>query len=267
MRKSALNLLVLFSLLFLAFRLTSQPLSRVLGYQPRAGLKIASLPEAKVMVNGLEVGQTPYEDTNLLAGEYAVKLASDKGRWEGKVKLMRGTLSVVNRELGASIASSSGDVLVLSSGTGVVITSNPKEASVEVDGRIRGKTSLVLSDLASGEHTFLISRENFLKRQIRASIPAGMKLHLDVDLALVESNIEPFVTPSPQDIEVPKVTVKQTPTGFLRVRSQPSLKGVEVGKVFPGEVLVLLEELSEWSKVKLVDETEGYVSSSYIQKQ
>ena len=60
--------------------------------------------------------------------------------------------------------------------------------------------------------------------------------------------------------------VKNTPTGFLRVRDKPSLNGLEIGRVNPGEKLILLEELSGWVRIRMANEKEGYVSSAYISK-
>lgn len=265
MKKSFFLVLVFISIVVLSIRFGSQPLSALLGYQVKAGLKVTSMPEATVFLNGKEVGNTPYQDENLQAGDYRVKLEVDKSSWEGSVNLSQGTLSVVNRELAETTASSSGEVLTLNPGKGVVITSSPSEAQVEIDGKDYGKTPLAVSDLSSGEHTFLINHDSFLKRSIRASLPENMLLSIDVNLAISEVDLGGITTPtviSPQ-----KLVVKQTPTGFLRVRNKPSLNGEEVGKVSSGDNLLLLEELSGWDRVRLDNGTEGYISSSYVQKQ
>jgi hypothetical protein len=67
----------------------------------------------------------------------------------------------------------------------------------------------------------------------------------------------------------PKVMVKilPTPTGWLRVRAGAGLNHEEVAKVNQGESYELLEEASGWSKIKLSDGKEGWVSSQYASKQ
>lgn len=241
------------------------------GFNTKAGVRITSIPEAAVFLDGVEVGQTPYQNENLKVGEYKVELKVGEstllnGAWQGMVRLNPGTLSVVNRELSASIASSSGEILTLNQGKGVILTSSPNEADVEIDGKFYGRTPLVATDLGPGEHTFLLSHQGYLKRSIRASTPAQMGLAIAVDLAISEAdlgNVGAYSNTTP----LPKVVVKQTPTGFLRVRDKPSTSGKEIDRLSPGEEVVLLEELGGWMRLKLKDGTEGYVSASYVQKQ
>lgn len=265
MRKTLFSLLVCLSLVVLAVRFGSKPMSQFLGYQSKAGLKITSTPEAMVSVGGLAVGKTPYQNENLKVGEYQISLQSDKSSWQGAVKLTAGTLSIVNRELSPSIASSSGEILTLDSGSGVVITSNPGAAEVEIDGKVYGETPLAISDLPPGDRTFILSKNNYLKRSVRALVPQKMSLHIAVDLAVSEIDLGTISTPSVAPAI--KLVIKQTSTGFLRVRDKPSLSGVEVGRLSPGESVIQLEELPGWFKVKLDNGTEGYVASSYVQKQ
>lgn len=265
MKKVFFITLILISCLALALKFGFKPLSQMLGYQTKAGIKVTSTPEATVFINGLEAGKTPYQDENLKVGEYEVKLVSGEAVWQNKVSLNAGTLSVVNRELGTNIASSSGETLILNPGKGIVITSTPNEAEVEIDGKIFGKTPLSVVSLEFGEHTFILSHDNYLKRSIRAVSPKDLLLHLDVDLAVAEVDLSNISTPV--ITEPVKLAVKKTPTGFLRVRDKPSLAGKEIAKVSDGDILTQISTSGSWIKVQLEDNTEGYVSSTYVQKQ
>jgi uncharacterized protein YgiM (DUF1202 family) len=60
--------------------------------------------------------------------------------------------------------------------------------------------------------------------------------------------------------------VKNTPTGFLRVRSTASANGQEIGQLKPGDVVVMLEEIPNWYRVRLSDGKEGFISAAYAQK-
>lgn len=264
MKKSLFLSLVFFCLLILAARFSYTPLTEALGAASKAGIKITSLPQATVFIDGQEVGKTPYEDQDSKAEEYLIKLQAGEATWQDRVKLTAGTLTVVNREITPNVASSSGEVLTLHPGKGVVITSTPSEAEVEVDGKSMGKTPLSITDLPFGEHTFLLSQENYLKRSIRATLPENLSLYIDVNLALSEVNLGAQTPP----VIVPSITlvVKATPLGFLRVRDKPSLLGAEVGKISTGETLTQLEELSGWVRVRLGNGAEGYVSTQYIKK-
>ncbi len=266
MKKSLVYILVFLSLVVLGLRFGYQPALDFLGYKAHGGIKVTSVPDGvSVFVDGVEVGKTPYENEDMQVKEYQVKLAKDDTSWQGVVNITRGTMAVVNRELAQSIASSSGEILTLSPGKGVNITSAPDGASVEVDGKVLGKTPLQLPDLQPGEYTFLLSHDNYLKRSIRASLPSGMLLHLDVDLAVSDVDLSSVAAPAISS--TPKLTVKQTPTGFLRVREKPAISGKEMGRVIPGDTLTLLEELNGWDKIRMDNGVEGYVSSTYVQKQ
>lgn len=265
MKKTLLLSLVIISAFILIARLGFKPASEALGFKEKAGLKVTANPEAMVSVDGVAVGKTPYQSEDLKVGSYKVRLEGGGGVWEGSVRLTNGTLSVVGRDLAANIASASGEILTLDSGRGVTVTSIPDGAGVEIDGKIYGVTPLVVSDIAPGEHTFILSRANFTKRSVKAVLPQNMSLTLAVDLAVSEAEAVNF--PAPQVTEFTKLNVKQTPTGFLRVRDKPNLSGAEVGRVSSGDNVTQLEELSGWVKVRLENNTEGYVSSQYVQKQ
>jgi uncharacterized protein YgiM (DUF1202 family) len=175
-------------------------------------------------------------------------------------------MTVVNRELSTSSTSSAGEILMLDKGAGVVITSSPQGADVTVDGKSYGQTPLSLPEITPGEHNFTLSHPNWLKRDIRATIPPEMVLNLEIDLAISEADLGNIS--APKVTTLPKLVVGQTPTGFLRVRDKPSLAGEEIGKVYPGQNLTALEEARDgWYKVKLENGVEGYVSASYVQKQ
>ena len=72
-------------------------------------------------------------------------------------------------------------------------------------------------------------------------------INLVVDLSLTEADLAS--TESFPVVSASEIVIKSTPTGFLRVRSEPSLKGNEVGKVYPKDKVTLLEELSGWDIV------------------
>lgn len=265
MKKTLLVSLIIFSALMLIARLGFKPAAEVLGFKEKAGLRVASIPEAMVSVDGVAVGKTPYQNEDLKVGSYRVRLEVGSAVWEGAVKLTNGTVSVVDRELAAGVASASGEILILDSGRGVTVISNPDGASVEIDGKTYGVTPLVLPDIAPGDHTFILSRANFTERNIRAVLPQNMSLNLAVDLAVSEVEVNNIQAPS---LTAPtKLIVQQTPTGFLRVRDKPNLSGAEIGRVSSGDSVTQLEELSGWVKVRLDNDTEGYVSSQYVQKQ
>ena len=282
MRKVLLIILIFLSLLALFIRFGTNPLLKSLGLEPRSGLRVEANKKAKVflcqsqnqacLASPQDLGATPYQDENLAQGQYLVflkdeeNIASDGAKfdWQGYVKLNPGTLSVVNRELAPTKAGSSGEVITLERGKGVTIISTHSSAQVTMDGQDLGRTPISISEIAVGEHQFLISKDNFLKRSIRATLVEGFNLTINVDLAIAEVDLSKI--PTEPIIKTPQVLVKQTPTGFLRVREKANINSAEIGRVIPGETLVLLEEIPNWNKIRTKDGKEGYVSSSYTEK-
>lgn len=62
------------------------------------------------------------------------------------------------------------------------------------------------------------------------------------------------------------ILISQTPTGFLNVRSEPNLSSKVVTKVTADQKYELLEENSDWYKIKISTSVEGWVSKQYSQK-
>lgn len=242
----------------------SGSLSTLLGLKKQSGISVLSTPtEATVFLNSQEVGKTPYENNDLAPEQYLLKLEKDGSLWQGEISLNEGTVTIVNRDLSKDQTSQAGETLTLRKGKGLTVISNPKDASLEVDGKTAGLTPININ-LEKGEHTILLSHPNYLKRSIRATLPEGFNLVISADLALSEADLTQVSTPVIKT--TPEVVVKNTPTGFLRVRDKAALNGKEIAQVKPGDTLILLEELPGWVRVRLTDQTEGYVSSAYVEK-
>lgn len=264
MKKVIIWILILLSLVVLVIRFSSKFEELVLGIKQKSGISILSTPtEATVYIDNKEVGKTPYENKDLDVKDILVKIQKDTASWEGKISLVGGTIIVINRDLSKDISSSAGETLTLKKGKGITIVSSPTEANIEVDGKVYGKTPKTL-DIPSGEHTVLLSHTNYLNRSIKANLPDGFNLTVVSDLAISEADLTTISTPV--ITQTPEVIVKSTPTGFLRVRDKASTAGKEVAQVKPGDTLVLLEEQGAWDRVRLSNGTEGFVSSSYVEK-
>lgn len=264
MKKIIIWMLVLLSVVVLLIRYSTKIEEVLLGIKQKSGISVQSSPDqATVFLDGQEVGKTPFEDKNLDVKQYEVKIDKNGAAWQGNVKLTAGTVVVINRDLASEVASSSGEILTLDRGRGLTIISNPSDSEVEIDGKVMGKTPISVN-LDSGEHTILVSHPNYLKRSIKASLPKDFNLTISVDLALSEADLTTIA--APVITQTPEVVVLETPTGFLRVRDKASLKGLEIARVNVGDKLILLEELSGWVRVRLADGTEGFASSTYVEK-
>ncbi|OGE18619.1 hypothetical protein A3J19_04055 [Candidatus Daviesbacteria bacterium RIFCSPLOWO2_02_FULL_41_8] len=270
MKKIIAWFLIIISLSALLLRFSDKITEVVLGVKKTSGISVLSEPsDATVYLNEKQVGQTPWGEKGLDIGDYLVKIEKGKASWQGRVKLTGGTVTVVTRDIATDSASAAGEVLTLDKGKGLTVISNPPDALVEIDGQPYGKTPVAVN-INSGEHAILISHQNYLPRSFSADLPENFNLTVSVDLASTEADLaaasSPSSSPSPVITQTPAVLVKQTPTGFLRVRDKPSLNGKEIAQVKPGESFPLLAELKSWDKIRLSDGREGYVSSAYVEK-
>ena len=75
----------------------------------------------------------------------------------------------------------------------------------------------------------------------------------------------PTTVPVPVTTSWPEKTVviRETETGWLRVRDAPSSAGVEVTKVKPKEKYILLEQDKDWLRIDLGDEKSGWILAKY----
>lgn len=238
-----------------------------LGLKSPAGIWVEANKEAQVVVDGKVLGKTPLKEVNLKEGEHQLEIkdSSSSAVWKELIRLNGGTLTVVNRDLDQEPSKTAGEVITLERGQGIMVTSIPGGAKVQIDGEEKGETPLFLPALSAGDHLFLISKDNFINRTVKAKVTQDYGLNLNVDLAQQEAEVE---LPASLAIQTaPRLKVLQTPTGFLRVRATPSTGGQEITRVSPGDELTLLEEISSsWLKIKTTDGKEGYVATQYIQK-
>lgn len=241
-----------------------------------AALQVQSFPKADVFLDGNKAGQTPFKDEKLKPGEYSLKIAADSLEWSAKIKLYSDTITFVNRDLADPVENSGGEILTLEKLTDgkiseITVVSEPNGAIVKVDGKSAGTAPLTVSDVTPGDHEVGLSYPGYRDRFFRGRAVAGYRLNAAVQLGKLAEDTT-VLTPVPKPATVsativkPYVTIKETPTGWLRVRFSPSTSATESGRVNPGDKFPLLSEQTGWVKIKLQNLTEGWVSDSYVEK-
>lgn len=242
-----------------------------------AGILIETNPSATVYINGEQVGQTPYEETRT-AGEVTLRLVpiatnNPLSPWDTKLTLTEGIKTVVRRDFGETDARSAGDVLsfekIPGNGAGITIVSSPDASQVALDGQARGFTPIRIESIPVGEHEIAVSAPGHLERSITARAEPGFRLTVVAMLARLEEEEE--ASPAGQievEVEETMVEILDTPTGFLRVREEPTTASRELAKVEPGTKHVFIEENddSTWFKIEYEDGKEGWVSAQYAKK-
>lgn len=250
---------------------------------------IMSTPKATVFIDQIQVGTTPHRQT-LKVGEYTVKLIPDKeatqsASWQGKVSVYKNAVTYVGRALGSSEISTAGEISTVQKmdvkpsrdGLGeIAINTDPAGALAYLDLDEKGVAPLLLSDVPKGTHEVMVYLPGFLRRTFKLNVEAGYRTSTIVKLAIDKSGsptaspsalMKKDVSPSPASLpKKTKVRIKDTPTGWLRVRSEPSVQASESAKVNPGETYDLIEEQPNWYKILFNDEQEGWVASEFVEK-
>jgi len=258
----------------------------ILDSQNQSGrLKIISSPTASVFINNLAAGKTPFEDKYKI-GEYLVKLipegtATDTASWQGKIKIQKNALTYVNRDLGSSDITSAGEIFTTEKMTKpsrnsdqgeIYVETDPQGAIVSLDNDEKGMASLSLENVFKGDHELSVYMPGFIRRTQKINVDPEYKVSAYFKLAI--DQMQKQASPKPDSKLASEsatkkktiVLIKDTPTGFLRVRAEPSISASESARVNPGEEFLLLEEKEGWYRINFSDDKEGWVFSQYAEK-
>lgn len=284
--KGKLVLLFILVLLFVVFVFVK---FFVLDQQNVFGeLKVLSSPTTSVFINNVATGKTdPPFDQKMKVGEYMLKLipegtATETASWNGKIQIYKNTLTYVNRELGASDITSAGEIFTTikmdkppkAGGYGeIYVETEPQGAIVTLDNDEKGVASLILSDVIRGDHELSVYMPGFFRRTQKINVDPGYRVNAYFKLAIDQSQTasakatadkQNQATPSAQTTSgTSRVTIKDTPQGWLRVRADATVDASEEAKVKPGEKYEFLDEKDGWYKIKFNGNSSGLVSGSF----
>lgn len=245
----------------------------------KGALQVTSVPQATVLLNNKEIGKTPLckcEGADMLeAGDYTIKLIPSDATlapYEEKITITPSVLTVVDRTFG-DIGKSSGSIITLSPLSDkkqieLSVSSFPIGADVLLDNNNSGQTPATVQNITESDHELTVQKAGYKAKTIRIHTVAGYKLEATLTLAtdLSVPSITVMPTASPTAAVVPQVTILDTPTGFLRVRDNPSLGGAEVTQIKPGETYPLVSEQDGWFQISLPNGEKGWISASYAKK-
>ncbi|KKR73583.1 MAG: hypothetical protein UU16_C0018G0008 [Candidatus Woesebacteria bacterium GW2011_GWA2_40_7] len=191
-------------------------------------------------------------------GETLIKLVPDGVNellpFETKVTLVSGIQTVIRREFGVTENASSGDIIsfdnIPSKATSLIAISTPENAQISLDGVPRGFTPYKTSTISPAEHQISVKAPGYNDRIMTLKTLSGYRLTIFVKLAKSE-------TPPP--IVKKYVEILKTPTGFLRVRTEPGTKGEEIAEVKPGQKFLFLETdvYTAWNKIQYQEPQPG----------
>jgi len=268
MRKGLYLLLVLVS----GFMLSGCSIST-----KKSAVEINSYPVAKVFIDGKEMGLTPYRNRSLSPGEIEIKLVTNDRSWSKKIKLQNNISTVIDWEFGENDDESGGYVLYLEKTgdkkkAGVMVNTNPSKSTVMIDNEVKGLSPLRISDIGQGDKHLALKFPNHKTMDI--FMKSLNEYQLVVDAVLAEDKVE-VVNEEETKVEnadlvstptTVLIKIKETETGWLRVRESDSAASKEVTRVIPGATYPLLEEKTDWYKIDLGENKNGWISTSYGEK-
>lgn len=259
-------------------------------------ITIESSPSAEVILDGSAVGKTPYSGT-LSSGEHTVKLIPQKddknaSLWEGKVEVYKNSLTYVSRELGSSELTSSGIIVAIrkmkeraKGDTGqITVETEPSGAIVYLDNDDRGIAPTTITEVATGDHELSVFLPGFFRKTQKVNVEKGhdvvvkIKLALDQSQSTLEEELEVARLEATKEAELEgessekadeagntTLTILDTPTGFLNVRSKPSLDGEILTTVNPEEEFEYVEQDGDWYLISFDEGEEGWVFGDYVE--
>jgi uncharacterized protein YgiM (DUF1202 family) len=234
-----------------------------IGTSKPAALQVTSIPEAAVFLDGKHLGKTPFYSDQLKSGTHTLKITATEASFATQVDLQESTLTVVNRQLADNFLAQSGEILSLVSGkTSLMVISQPKNATLTVDGKLIGNTPLAVNDITVGEHKLQLSHDNFASREFMVKVVNNYQLQVNITLASILAKDLASPTPVPT---TQKVKITQTPQGFLRVRQDASINTPEIGRVNTGDQFEIIQESPGWVKISF-NGKQGWVSADYTKK-
>jgi hypothetical protein len=267
----------------------------ILGDIGKGALQVTSHPLSKVYLNDKYIGNTPLcqceASTMLRSGDYTIRvvpLEESLSEFQEKITITKGVLTVIDRKFGKG-ATSEGSIISLTpledkGASQLLVVSFPDKSDVYVDENQNNKTPVLVKNLTDSDHTLLLKHPGYKEKTVRIRTPVGYKLVASVYMALKDETNTPNTsptpsaspsaatkqngtpTPSPTIKASGKITILQTPNGFLRVRQAASINAAEIGRVSTGETYSILEENAGWYKIKLIDGTIGWISGQYASK-
>lgn len=255
---------------------------------PKQGvLKVNSNPTVSVFLDNKHIGRSSLEE-KVDSGDFTVKLVPEStveqiASWQGNIRISPNLLTFVNADLAQSDFTTAVDVLWLekisSKDSEISITTNPDGATVTLDGETKGITPLSLSAISVGDHTLNVASPGFVTRTVKLKTTSGYKVVVTVKLALTEgtsptpqatpsATVTPKTTPAQGGSEPkkPYIIIKDTPTGFLRVRMDASTSATEAARVNPGEKYTILDTQNGWYQIRYDGTNDGWVSGQYATK-
>jgi|GEM_PF-330175 len=250
-------------------------------------LRVDVTPASGVFLDSQSLGMAPGFEQPVKVGEHLLKLIPEQhasasaGTWQKKIIISKGLETVVNMQLGSSDVTTAGVILNIARSKnsernkgGISVTTDPTNALVYIDNDEKGVSPFDYDGLEKGDHELSVSAPGFVRYTSKVNITPEYTIKAYIKLALdprgqplPPSDIKESSSSAAPASTKPRVRIKDTPTGWLRVREEPSINASESAKVKPGGVYDFLEEQGTWYKITYEGTKSGWISSEYAGKE
>ena len=251
-----------------------------------SSLVVFGSPEgAEVSFDEELLGTTPLSSEKVVIGDHSVKISKQGYKSRSvKIKVQEGFKLSIKSQLFLIPAITDSPVLPFPSEARITVrdfsASDPLLYS-DTRGWVRG---LIYFFGKSGVAGSLDKIDYYIDYQGRFFDQGGFKVSENSETTLLEKLVIGYlgrksdggVTEEAKEsllsfgekllISQKTVEILSTVTGWLRVRSTPSLSGAEVAKVNVGEKVELLDESGSWYQIKLPDGKTGWISAAFAKK-
>lgn len=250
----------------------------------QSGLSIISEPsDARVFVDGTDYGTTPFFTDKLTQGAYDIRLEK-----EGFEPISERLNIVENQKLNVSVKlfplPVSASVALMTGSNNLYdmvsnntfVTANPQSWAKALIhwNKTRGvnilgygiNRDLVFKYILDFNGVFY-DTDGMVVEPDKVLLGEGKIAYLrrESDGSGISVQAKESLTKIGTGITGKRAKVKDTGLGWLRVRKEPSLNGLEVGKVNVGDTVSVLEEKAGWFKIKTSSDLEGWALADYLQ--
>jgi hypothetical protein len=254
---------------------------------PQDTLKIISDPTgATVYIDGSEIGKTPFSSSSVTTGDYEIKIALagyetqtarinvQKGyTLNGSIKMFPYPISPTVKAFEGSPNLYDGtlDNLSVTSDTqawvkGLLYWNQTRGINIDNVGLNKEKVFDYYIDykgnIFDADGTILGTADTLVKLK---GAKRGLYLGRTSDgTGLTKEAKDALTSLSKVGLTSGTATVKDTGTGWLRVRSLAGLNGTEISRVTAGSKYPVIDQTTGWVKIKVSDTIEGWVSADYV---
>ncbi len=244
----------------------------------KGALKVTSNIGTQIFLDGKYIGKSPLclcELPQLIkTGDYDIKLVPTIAGFPTttqKVPIYKGVLTVLDKTLEKNSSQGTQSLITLEplddeKSTQILVISFPSKAQVVLDSNIVGTTPILIKSTTPSDHEIQVIKDGYKEKDLRVKGVQGKRLDITVTLG-VNNLSEPAPVASKSAEAQQNVTILSTPTGFLRVRENPSVSSAQVGEVTPGEHLEVIAQREGWYEIKLKDGKTGWISSDYAKNE